>query len=151
MSKILVKTTFSNALLDELCEVLDYSLIKNLSIKFVDKKDFRSIKEIVTSVKKYISDDLYFQLQQELNEIKEDYVWKNSKRGEYILNINEWYETFREDFNSLLKYENVYIGAHENIEAVFVTGKLKKQDDENDLIEFLKNKQPPYKLFVSLI
>lgn len=151
MREILVKTTFSRALLDKLCEVLDLDLINNLSIKFVDKKDFKSIKKIVTSVKKRIGDDLYFQLQEELNEIKEDYVWKNSKRGGYILNINEWYETFREDFNSLLKYENVYIGAHENIEAVFVTGKLQNQDDENDLVEFLKNKKPPYKLFMSLM
>jgi len=64
--------------------------------------------------------------------------------------MNNWAETFREEFRTIKEYENILIGGHSEIKCVLITGKMdsKKLDD---LVNYIMSKNPPYKLKIELL
>ncbi|MFT5890705.1 MAG: hypothetical protein ACI9Y7_000798 [Dokdonia sp.] len=79
-------------------------------------------------------------------EIKSDLKWIGSKRGKYVIEINDWAQNFYSEFRSNKEFEDILIGAHSERMIIFLTGKIKGKDTFEKLLNYIVSKNPPFKL-----
>lgn len=130
--------------------------LKEKNIFTLLEKEFTTTKSVINTRKKLqdlknsIDETLFELVIEELKEIQEDLVWSKSERGKYILKINDWFDSFKDEFRSIKEYDNIYIGGHPDILCIIVTGKI-NEHNRDDLMQFLVEKEPPYKLKTQFI
>ncbi len=150
-SDFLCKSSLSPYLIEcieeEYTSSLPDSLITSLSAKIENKNHLKAIKTHIKQIKKHISKKLYEEITEELQEIKEDLKWNKSDRGKYVSEVQNWAQSFHAELKSQEIYENVIIGGHTERKVVFVVGQVKDQATYEQLLNYIKTKQPPYKLF----
>ncbi len=95
--------------------------------------------------------NLYEDLIDELNEIRDDLRWSNSKSGLYVIELNKWVESFYDDLNDLIQSSRLVVGGHAEKKVVLITGRKSSQKELNDLVEFLESKRPPFPIYIELL
>jgi len=151
VEEFLVRTRFSSFLIEDLKKELlnEKGVIDLLSSEMLDKKSIAIVSIKIKELKDKISIANFLMLKEELSEIKEDLKWIKSKQSQYIIEVNDWYNSFKDEFKSIREYEDVFIGSHTKIMCVFVTGKIDKTL-VHELTNYLLKKKPPYKLRLEL-
>jgi len=154
MSGLLVKNKITEILIDDIANSVPSISEDDMNIlrqSINNQKEIKATQEVVFRCKNIISELLHEQLEEELREITEDLKWKKSKRGKAVIIINEWSQTFYGEFRSFDKYENVFIGGHSEINnVIFITGNVKYNEDIDDLLHYLKSKNPPFKIVTQI-
>ncbi|GAA4821074.1 hypothetical protein [Algivirga pacifica] len=148
----IIKNTISNYIIDEVKEINLSEKSELISIICQDFINSRQVKKAINKIKKnefYLESELQCDIIEELEEVLEDLQWKESKKGLYVLTINKWLDSFRDEFNTIDKYQSVYLGGHSSINCIYVTGKLPDKD-RGELVQYLKVKNPPFKIKLDL-
>jgi len=147
VENFLVRTKFSNFLIEDIKKEIpsEEETIDLLSIEILDNESITKVRKKIKEIKDKISSANLVVLNEELSEIKEDLKWVKSKRGQYVIEINNWYKSFRDEFRSIKEYEDIMIGGHSKIMCVFITGKINKELVDQ-LTKYIVEKRPPYKL-----
>lgn len=114
------------------------------------KKQAQQLVKAVKSLKKIVPQESYESLMDEAREIKEDFAWKKSDRGKYVLEINDWVLSFFEEFRSKDEYKDVFIGSHSELEVVFVCGKVAGPEEYDSLMAYIESKNPPRKILADV-
>ncbi len=152
-SEILFKSSFSDFLIEEVTEHLNnkkQNIPEELSMKVGNKNDVSKLKKSITSIKSHIPEDLFNVLSSELDEISEDQKEAATRRGKYIMEINDWAQPFYPEFRAISEFADAYIGGHIKEMVVFITGKVDSQDHYDRLIEYVESKKPPYKVLANV-
>ncbi len=153
-STILCKNSISKHLLEEIKNEgnnnLTLSVFNVISTEINDQNDFKNLKEAIPYLKDHLSEGLYNAILEEQEEIQKDLKWISTKRGKYILAINNWQESFYTEFRSKHEFDNVFIGGHAARMVIFLTGKVDGKDTFDDLLTYVNSKNPPYKLLIQI-
>lgn len=94
--KYMLKRKISKSILEEMDEYSDE--LKNdivLHNTLDDLKKIKYAKDIIKENKSLLlqtSTNLYYEIISEIKEIEEDYKWERTKRGQLVLEIDEWIE-----------------------------------------------------------
>ena len=83
---------------------------------------------------------------EEIAEIEQDYKWGKSEKGRYVSTVNDWHQEFHADFRRNSAFDEVYLGAHSEHMVVFMTGKVESQKVYDELLSYIHEKNPPYKI-----
>lgn len=143
----LIKESFSSELIEDLADQLDKETLSSLEdFKCTSKESLVLLKKFASKVKRMAKGDLLEDFMEEAAEIKDDFKWLSTKRGKYVVAMNEWVETFFSEFRSFPEFENVMIGGHSEKLVVFVTGKVADLTTHKKLAAFIQAKAPPFKL-----
>lgn len=125
-------------------------LLESISKEVKTKNDFKELEKSIRLLKEYISAELYNAIKEEQGEIKSDLKWIGTRRGKYILAINNWLQVFHNEFRSYKEFEDVLIGGHSERLVVFLVGKVKTKEAHDKLLSYVNSKKPPYKLFTQI-
>lgn len=149
---LLIKESFSTELIEELTDHLDQETLASLEgFRCSSDESLIELKEILSKVKRMAAEDLLEDFKEEAAEIKDDFKWLSTKRGKYIVAINEWLETFFGEFRSFPEFENVVIGGHTEKQVVFVSGTVADLPTHKRLAAFIQAKAPPFKLLDAVV
>lgn len=151
-SQILVQKKISEYLVDEVRDECgaDYEIPSVLEATVDSKTDVKALKDAIKAMKPRLSEYLFEALQEECREIKDDFKWIGTKQGGYIMRINEWAETFHDEFLTIKKYEGANISGHLSRQVVMVHGKVRSERTLKQLIKYVKSKDPPFKMLVDV-
>ena len=150
--EFIVKETISEFVINQLRDkVPEEHLVTLENLVCKTKADIRQLSKCVKVLKKHLDSDVYEELCDELNEIKEDNNWIGSSRGKYVLAINEWMQPFYEEFRSIPKFDDIFIGGHSEKTVVFVCGKVSTHEDYDLLLDFITKKKPPFKVLADVM
>ena len=149
-SKMLVKDEISDFLIEQIESDISNLTIDELNIirkKVESIDDVKLLKKIIIENKQKLTESLFEELIEEITEITSDFKWQKTKRGKNVIYINDWTQEFYSEFRSFEKFENVYIGGHsENENVIFITGKVNKENDMTELIDYINSKKPKLEL-----
>lgn len=152
--KLLCKNSISEYLIDEIEKnwqgKVNKTILESFSEKIEEKRDLSELKKSIDRVDEFISKELKRQLLSEYKEIKMDLKWIGSDRGKYIIEFNEWFQEFHTEFSTIKKFENIMIGGHSEKKVIFITGKLNSEKNYENLLEYIKEKKPPFKLLMEI-
>jgi hypothetical protein len=144
---MIVQESLSPGLLDELTGKIDHTTLHELKTTICKTKaELAKLTRLVAGVRKRLPEDTYESLREELEEIKQDNRWLSTQRGQYVLAINAWAETFHAEFRAQPEFADVMIGGHSEKEVVFVTGVVPAQNTFARLLAYVQSKNPPFKL-----
>ena len=153
-SNSLCRVSISKHLIDEVKKEYEgdffLSLLNSMSKDIKNRNDFKELGKNVNQLKGYISEESFRMILEEQTEIKNDLKWIGSKRGKYILEINDWVQSFYSEFRSNKEFEDVLIGGHSERMVVFLTGKIEGKDTFEKLLNFIESKKPPHKLLFQI-
>lgn len=143
----LIKETFSPELVEELGPYIDEGAQAALQgFRCSSKEHLTVLKGLLSQLNRKLPEDLLEELKEEAREIRDDFKWMGTKRGKYILAVNEWLEAFFDEFRSFPEFGDVVIGGHSEKEVIFVTGRVADLPTHQRLIAFIQAKTPPFKL-----
>ena len=149
-SQLLAKTSLSSYLIEDILREtggLDHDLQKKLALKIETKADVKNLGEAAKLLKNTISGETSETLNEEIQEIAEDFEWSGTTRGKYIMTINNWAQTFHSEFRAMKEFEDAMIGGHTEM---IVCGKVKSNDVREKLLKYVQSKNPPFKVHVKL-
>ncbi len=151
----ILQTSLSDFLVDEAVEVLgsemDAGTEAILRRTVEAKSEVTALRKAVRSIKKGIPEGLYESINEELAEIAEDFTWKKSGRGKYVMEINDWVAGFHADIGKEPRFEGLMVGGHAELEVVYVVGKATDQQCLDDFILFLQGHDPPRKILTNVL
>jgi hypothetical protein len=148
---LIVKECLSEILIDDIRTKIEEQDLNTLrKAVCTSKADIRKLEAAAKRVRKQLDPDQWNDLKREIQEIKEDNRWIGTKRGKYVLAINEWVEPFHREFRAITQFEDAFIGGHAEKESVYVCGKVSNQRDYDDLLEFVESKNPPFKVIADV-
>ena len=147
-SKFICKSKISDFLLDEIeSELKGKQLGFEIFTKEVEsKQDFEELDKSLEDLKQVISKDLFAKVEEEVKEISQDLKWTSTKRGKYVMEVNNWIQSFYSEFRKNPDFENVFIGGHSKRLVIFLTGKIKNQELNEQIEKFIISKSPPFKI-----
>ena len=153
-SESLVRSSFSGWLIDDAIRESKGAIASDVEALLrtpAEKKSHVSeLRKALGAVKPLISKETFETLKEELDEIREDFSWAKSKRGQYVSEIQDWVQTFHAELRAQGKFDDLYVGGHESLEVVYVVGKADSNVVLNELIEFLSEKNPPRKIMTKV-
>ena len=153
-SKSLVRSSFSEWLVDDAIREANGAIAPEaealLRTSAEKKSQVSELKKALSAVKPLISTGTYEALHEELAEIREDFSWAKSNRGKYVLEIQDWVQTFHADMRSQKRFEGLYVGGHESLEIVYVVGKAASVEVVDELVAFLHKRNPPRKIMTKV-
>lgn len=148
-SSLLCKVSISKDIVEEVereCKESSSSLIESISKDVKDKGEWKQLAQAIKQLETIAPTELFNMILQELEEIKEDLSWIGTKKGKYIAAINDWQQNFYSEFRSKKEFENIFIGGHSQRMVVFLTGILNTTKEYERLLDYVKSKNPPFKL-----
>ena len=152
-SEFLYKSSISDFLIEEVTEQLGKKkqpVPKDITIQAHSKTDVSKLKKAIQSIEEQLSHDLANTLMHELDEITEDQKEASTRRGKYIMDINDWAQPFYPEFRSISEFEDAYIGGHTREMVVFISGKVDSQESYDKLVKYVESKKPPYKVLAKV-
>ena len=153
-SNSICKTSISKYIIDELIQEykkeIDSSILQSISLDIKDKVEYKELERAIKELKNKIREELYLAILEEQTEIKEDLQWIGTRRGKYIVEINNWQEGFYSEFRSKEEFENILIGGHTDRMVVFVTGEVNNREQYQRLLDYINSKKPPFKLLTQI-
>lgn len=146
----LVQDRLSAVLLDQIRPYCAVDVIAELARPVADKASLAALAAAAMAGAKRLPPHLADALQDEISEIKTDAKWIGTKRGRYVLAINQWAEGFHREFRSRPEFTDAYLGGHVSSQVVVVTGKVRSQQVLEELLAYVASKDPPFKLLVKV-
>ena len=149
---MVVKKQISEHLVDEVREECgaDFEVPSILEATIDSKTDMKALKDAIKAMKPRLSEDLLEALREECQEIADDLKWIGTKRGNYIMRINEWVEPFHAEFRAMKQYDDVIMGGHSSRQVVMLSGKVKTKRILKQLVKYIESKGPPFKLLLDV-
>lgn len=153
-SKSLVRSAFSKWLVDDAIREAGGAIAPDAEVilraEIENQSQVTQLKKALTSVKRNISSSTFEALAEELSEIREDFTWAKSERGEYVTAIQVWTQSFHAEMKAQSEFDGLFVGGHASIEVVYVAGKAQTEAVLNKFIEFLSSKNPPRKILTNV-
>lgn len=134
-SEFLVKTRIDDSVfeLSESVDALERQRIEKMRFwcegVFTDKERVKKVRDKVKRAKMQkpradVVEDVADAILEELDQITEDLKFAKSRRGKFILFVNDWtqelYKTFRKDS----RFDDLIVGVHGDHERIVVTGRV---------------------------
>ena len=145
----LIRTKFSDHLIAEAIsnstETVPAKTRNALLASCETRKDAKSLRKSLKSIRPIVPNDIYESLNAELDEILDDFSWSKSERGQYVVRINDWVQEFYKTMRSDPRFDNILIGGHAKMHVVFITGSISSHEHLNELMTLVNQNQPPYK------
>lgn len=112
-----------------------------------NKSQISEVKILLSIIKASLPKEIYSGLKDEVKEICEDYTWIHSKKGEKILQIEQWIKKARCNLASDFPYAMIYIGrSFINPVSLIIGGFVENQNIEDLLKKYFNNLRPPIKI-----
>ena len=152
-SESLVRSQFSEFLIDDAIEEssgsIDNATEEQLRTKIEEKSQIGDLRKTLRSIKKMISEGTFENLEEELKEIADDFTWKKSERGQYVSELNDWIQDFHASIRSESRFADLYVGAHAELEVVYVVGSAQTETDLTDFLSIIERNNPPRKILTN--
>ncbi|MEM7165819.1 MAG: hypothetical protein AAF581_10165 [Planctomycetota bacterium] len=144
----LVQTAISSAFFEELPKdsKLPATLREQLRSEVESPAQLKALKKAAKAATPYLEPDLAGFLHEEVAEIGRDLEWVSSSRGKYIATVNDWHQEFQEEYRGIDDFDRALIGCHAQLQVVFLAGKVRNQAVLDRLLEYVRSKNPPYKI-----
>lgn len=114
------------------------------------RSDIAELRNTVRSIKNCVSADCLNELKMELAEIADDFTWKKSARGRYVIEINDWVDGFRPEIDADQRFDRLLVGGHAELEVVYIAGKARTQNDLDALVQLVERNSPPRKILINV-
>ena len=93
---------------------------------------------------KFDSNDFYIACLEELNEIRADLKWRNSKEGKIIIKLEQWIESLRMKLHEEFHESKVFVGrSFIDPKELIIGGILKNEVERNKILNFIGLEKPP--------
>ena len=128
---------------------LNSSNIENLLSFFPiqNKSQISEVKNTLNNIKASLPQEIFSDLKDEVKEICEDYTWMHSKKGEKVLQIEQWIKKARCSLTSDFPNAMIYIGrSFINPVSLIIGGYVENQNIEDFLKKYFNNLCPPIKI-----
>ena len=150
----IVRQTFSTSLVSDVSAQLAESKFVGeasaLSTLVETRADLKLVRKTAGSILPHLRPDTRDELSEELAEMVEDLHWSKSKQGKAVLEINNWSQSFRDEWRSDPRFDDMYIGTHSELHVILVAGTAKNSVDLDAAISLIESKDPPRKLLVNV-
>lgn len=154
-SQSLVRSSLTRSLVDEAVAEAGGALAHDVEVVLRSDVNCRSqvadLKKAISSLKRMISPATFESLMEELEEIREDFTWAKSRRGEYVKEIQNWCQSFHHEMRSINEFGALHVGGHDSLEVVYVVGKAESEEVLKSFVEFLSSKKPPRKIMTNVV
>ncbi len=109
-----------------------------------NKSQISEVKNLLNTMKEILPKELFSDLKDEVKEICEDYTWIHSKKGEKILQIEQWIKKARCNLASDYPNAMIYIGrSFINPISLIIGGFVENQNTEDLFKKYFNNLRPP--------
>lgn len=104
-------------------------------IKKVREK-IKALKKAATSTVKIVADAVL----EELAEIESDLKFAKSRRGKFILFVNDWAQCLYKEVRTKPCFDNIIAGSHMEKEVIVIAGTVSKHEHLIDLVRAVEKK-----------
>ncbi|MGR6871478.1 hypothetical protein ACU6U9_04040 [Pseudomonas sp. HK3] len=149
-SEKLIQKNIADFLIEDLLEEAEItipdSILKGLKVTVESSEDLEVLSSAIDQLRDIVDEDLLISIEEEYDEISDDLEWSKTDKGQSILKINDWAQSFYEELRSNESYKDVMVGGHTEKDVIFVTGKVTSGEFLEKLKSFIDSKQPPMEL-----
>ncbi len=141
----LLRTDLSDDIKKHLRKLNSSNIEKLLSFFPIrNKSQISEVKNLLNTIKDILPKELFSDLKDEVKEICEDYTWIHSKKGEKILQIEQWIKKARCNLASDYPNAMIYIGrSFINPISLIIGGFVENQNTEELFKKYFNNLRPP--------
>ena len=141
----LLRTDLSDDIKKHLRKLNSSNIEKLLSFFPIrNKSQISEVKNLLNTIKEILPKELFSDLKDEVKEICEDYTWIHSKKGEKILQIEQWIKKTRCNLASDYPNAMIYIGrSFINPVSLIIGGYVENQNTEELFKKYFNNLRPP--------
>ena len=141
----LLRTDLSDDIKKHLRKLNSSNIEKLLSFFPIrNKSQISEVKNLLNTIKEILPKELFSDLKDEVKEICEDYTWIHSKKGEKILQIEQWIKKARCNLASDYPNAMIYIGrSFINPISLIIGGFVENQNTEELFKKYFNNLRPP--------
>ena len=141
----LLRTDLSDDIKKHLRKLNSSNIEKLLSFFPIrNKSQISEVKNLLNTIKEILPKELFSDLKDEVKEICEDYTWIHSKKGEKILQIEQWIKKTRCNLASDYPNAMIYIGrSFINPISLIIGGFVENQNTEDLFKKYFNNLRPP--------
>ncbi len=141
----LLRTDLSDDIKKHLRKLNSSNIEKLLSFFPIrNKSQISEVKNLLNTMKEILPKELFSDLKDEVKEICEDYTWIHSKKGEKILQIEQWIKKARCNLASDYPNAMIYIGrSFINPISLIIGGFVENQNTEDLFKKYFNNLRPP--------
>lgn len=141
----LLRTDLSDDIKKHLRKLNSSNIEKLLSFFPIrNKSQISEVKNLLNTIKEILPKELFSDLKDEVKEICEDYTWIHSKKGEKILQIEQWIKKARCNLASDYPNAMIYIGrSFINPISLIIGGFVENQNTEDLFKKYFNNLRPP--------
>lgn len=149
-SEKLIQKSIADFVIEDLLEEAEItipdSILDGLKITVESSEDLETLNAAIEQLRDIVDEDLLISIEEEYDEISDDLEWSKTAKGQSILKINDWVQSFYEELRSNESYKDVMVGGHTEKEVIFVAGKVTSEEFLGKLKSFIDSKKPPMEL-----
>ena len=153
-SELLTKTSISPDIFDDLDELgaaerARIEALRDLCAGVIDSKEkLKQLREAITALRKQRrvsadERDFFDNVKDELSEIADDIRFASTKRGQFVLGGQDWWQKLHPQIRSDKRFDHVICGMHTDRFTYLVTGKLANADALAELKQMIEAHEPP--------